>query len=402
VQVWKNLAFTDDGKPIGVFGDDPRISDPRGLGIDPVDGLLFVNSGSNRILALDRNGQIVRASRAIQGLNPGGGNLGPDGRYYVGLRGERSIMAFARQLDRPGEYILPPHVVPFPRGFAFGADGTLFLASGIGPGGEGDNTILAFDSDRQMLSSWKVRDPELSPLDLAIAPSGNVVVSSEHPFGAPNAVTTIREYDRADRHLVQVLVPANASRAAHGYEREARAHAQGGDLSRLYPQHHRQVRTGAHLSPRTLEGSRAWPAPGEAEGGIRGWPEAVAIVGGCWAAAAFFIALFHYARKRDAVPHFRPPLHHRLDLVVDAAVRDRLRYDRRRARAQGSVARMMIAAEQAPLAGQSVFCHRVGRHEGFFGVITKVVTPANGKRFVIVRDDANRAHYREIREFKQA
>jgi hypothetical protein len=121
-------------------------------------------------------------------------------------------MAFARQLDTPGEYILPPHVVPIPRGFAFGADGTLFLASGIGPGGEGDNTILAFDSDRRMLSSWKVRDPELSPLDLAIAPSGNVVVSSEHPFGAANAVTTIREYDRADRHLVQVLVPNDGVR----------------------------------------------------------------------------------------------------------------------------------------------------------------------------------------------
>jgi hypothetical protein len=90
--------------------------------------------------------------------------MGPDGRYYVGLRGERSIMAFARQLDRPGEYILPPHVVPFPRGFTFGADGTLFLASGIGPGGEGDNTVLAFDSDRRMLSSWKVRDPELSSI----------------------------------------------------------------------------------------------------------------------------------------------------------------------------------------------------------------------------------------------
>src|SRR4029077_518968 len=132
------------------------------------------------------------------------------------LRGERSIMAFGRQLDRPGEYILPPHVVPFPRGFAFGADGTLFLASGIGPGGEGDNTILGVDSDRRMVSSWKVRDPELSPLDLAIAPSGNVVVSSEHPFGATDAVTTIREYDRADQHLVQGLVPANAASRASG------------------------------------------------------------------------------------------------------------------------------------------------------------------------------------------
>ena len=34
------------------------------------------------------------------------------------------------------------------------------------------------------MPSWKVRDPELSPLDLAIAPNGNIVVSSEHPFGA--------------------------------------------------------------------------------------------------------------------------------------------------------------------------------------------------------------------------
>src|SRR6266446_1338936 len=137
----KILAFADDGKPIGVFGDDSRIADPP------------------------------------------------------------------RRLDTLGEYVLPPNFVPFPRGFAFGHDGTLFLASGIGPGGEGDNTILALDSDRRMLPSWKVRDPELSPLDLTIAPSGNIVVSSEHPFGAANAVTTIREYDHADGRLARVLVP---------------------------------------------------------------------------------------------------------------------------------------------------------------------------------------------------
>jgi hypothetical protein len=47
----KILAFGDDGKLIGVFGDDPHIADPRGLGIDRIDRLLFVNSGSNRILA---------------------------------------------------------------------------------------------------------------------------------------------------------------------------------------------------------------------------------------------------------------------------------------------------------------------------------------------------------------
>ena len=95
----KILAFADDGKPLGVFGTDPRIVDPRGLGSSRADGLLFVNSGSDRILALDRNGHVVHASRSIVGLNPGGGNFGPDGRYYVGLRGERTIMAFARKLD---------------------------------------------------------------------------------------------------------------------------------------------------------------------------------------------------------------------------------------------------------------------------------------------------------------
>jgi hypothetical protein len=40
-----------------------------------------------------------------------------------------------------------------------------------------------------------VSNPELSPLDLTIAPNGNIVVSSEPPFGALDAVTSVREYD---------------------------------------------------------------------------------------------------------------------------------------------------------------------------------------------------------------
>jgi DNA-binding beta-propeller fold protein YncE len=199
------LAFNENGQLLGPFTADTRVSDPRGLGVD--DGLLFLNSGSDRILALDNKGRVVRDSGLIPGLNPGGGNFGPDGRYYVGSRSARTIVAFAPNLARPGEPLLPPAVVPFPRGFAFRQDGTLFLASGIRPGGEGDNTILAFDPERRMLPSWKVADPELSPLDLAIAPNGNVVVSSEHPFGAPDAVTTIREYDRTDGRLVRILAP---------------------------------------------------------------------------------------------------------------------------------------------------------------------------------------------------
>jgi DNA-binding beta-propeller fold protein YncE len=201
----KLLAFDEDGELLGPFSEDARIVDPRGLGVEGA--MLFLNSGSNRILALDGKGRVVRESGVIEGLNPGGGNFGPDGRYYVGLRSTRTIMAFAPTLDGPGDPVLPSAVVPFPRGFAFGQDGTLFLASGIGPGNEGDNTILAFGPEWRIKSSWKVEDPGLSPLDLAIAPNGNVVVSSEHPFGAPDAVTTIREYDRTDGRLVRVLAP---------------------------------------------------------------------------------------------------------------------------------------------------------------------------------------------------
>jgi hypothetical protein len=201
----KLLAFDRSGQLLGPFTEDTRVLDPRGLGAQG--GLLFLNSGSDRILAVDGTGRVVRDSGVLAGLNPGGGNFGPDGLYYVGSRGLRTIVAFAPTLANVGEPALPPSVVPFPRGFAFGDDGTLFLASGIGPGGGGNNTILAFDSERRVLPSWKVFDAELSPLDLAIAPNGNVVVSSEHPFSAPDAITTIREYDRIDGHLVRVLAP---------------------------------------------------------------------------------------------------------------------------------------------------------------------------------------------------
>jgi hypothetical protein len=52
-------------------------------------------------------------------------------------------MAFPVLLDATAERFVPPGIVPFPRGFAFGHDGRLFPASGIGPNGEGDNAIIA-------------------------------------------------------------------------------------------------------------------------------------------------------------------------------------------------------------------------------------------------------------------
>jgi DNA-binding beta-propeller fold protein YncE len=200
------LAFDRNGAPLGVFCNDKRIADPRGLVVHQHVGLLYLNSGQDRVLALDAAGTVVRDTGPIKSLNPGGGNFGPDGRYYVGLRSARTVTAFPQTLDAPSEHFLAPGIVPFPRGFAFGRNGRLFLGSGIGPTGEGDNTIVAFAPNNDMPSRL-VSDPELSPLDLAIAPNGNVVVSSEYPFGAADAMTTVREYDAADGHLVRVLRP---------------------------------------------------------------------------------------------------------------------------------------------------------------------------------------------------
>ena len=95
--------------------------------------------------------------------------------------------------------------MPFPRGFAFSGDGALFLSSGVGPNGEGDNTIVAFAPGQNLNPSRLVSDAELSPLDLAVAPNGNIVVSSEHPFGSADAVTSVREYGAADGRLIRVL-----------------------------------------------------------------------------------------------------------------------------------------------------------------------------------------------------
>jgi DNA-binding beta-propeller fold protein YncE len=201
------LAFELDGSFRGPFIDDNRVIDPRGLAVDPKGNLLFVNSGADRVLAISLDGKVVRDTGRLEGLNPGGGNFGPDGRYFVGLRSQRTVGAFSSGLDGALEHVLPPNVVPFPRGFAVSQDGRLFLASGIGPDGQGDNTILAFSLAASRRPSRLVADPELSPLDLAIAPNGNIVVASERPFGTADAVTSVREYDATNGHLVRIFSP---------------------------------------------------------------------------------------------------------------------------------------------------------------------------------------------------
>jgi hypothetical protein len=75
------LSFGAQGGFLGPFSNDPRITDLRGLSLDPSGALAYVNSGDDRVLALDHQGQIVRDSGRIPGLDPGDGTFGPDGRY---------------------------------------------------------------------------------------------------------------------------------------------------------------------------------------------------------------------------------------------------------------------------------------------------------------------------------
>jgi DNA-binding beta-propeller fold protein YncE len=200
------LAFTASGELMGRFSQDPRVVDPRGVTLDPSGGLIYVNC-ADRVLALDRRGRVARDSRPMADLDPGGAVFGPDGRFYLTARRRRTILGIAATLDDGAEPLLPEAIVPFPRGFGFGRDGTVYLASGIGPSGEGDNTIVVFDRDARARPRALVTDPELSPLDLTLAPNGHVVVASESPFGGAHAVVTLREYDRASGDLVRVFAP---------------------------------------------------------------------------------------------------------------------------------------------------------------------------------------------------
>ena len=201
------LAFDLVGNALGTFCDDSRVADPRGLCVDPSGDLLYVNNGNDRVLALDQKGQVLKDTGPINALDPGGGVFGPDGRYYVGSRRLRTIMAMPARLDGPAIPYLPPEVVPFPRGFAFAPDGRIFLASGMSPSGIGENTIKVFDADGHLLAPRLVEDSQLSPLDLAIAPNGNIVVSCEWPFGGRDAISSVREYDSTSGRLVRIFRP---------------------------------------------------------------------------------------------------------------------------------------------------------------------------------------------------
>jgi DNA-binding beta-propeller fold protein YncE len=200
------LAFDSNGHSLGPFAPDAGIVDPRGLHVHPDGRHLYVNNGDDRVLLLDERGAVVASTAPMERLNPGGGVISPDGRYCVTARTLRTIVAFTADLSGPGVPLVPDDLVSFPRGFAFSSDGGLFLAAGAtGSSGAGAGVILAISPGPERRKTRLVEDTELSPLDLTLAPNGNIVTNSEVPFGSEDAVTSVREYDARTGKLVRVF-----------------------------------------------------------------------------------------------------------------------------------------------------------------------------------------------------
>jgi DNA-binding beta-propeller fold protein YncE len=139
------LGFGPEAELAGPFSRDPGITNPRGMSLDPSGALVYLNSGDDRILALNLHRDVVRDSGPLPGLDLGGGEFGPDVRYYVTMRRRGTIGAIPAALDEKAGFLLPEGSVPFPRGFGFGDDGRIYLSSGVAPSGEGGNTIVVFD-----------------------------------------------------------------------------------------------------------------------------------------------------------------------------------------------------------------------------------------------------------------
>jgi hypothetical protein len=118
-----------------------------------------------------------------------------------------------------------------PAGFAFDLESRLFLASGIGPDGQGDDNKRAFAKNLLPIPTFRVDDPELSPLDQAIAPMA--MLSFPASIRLVRQMTTVREYDALDEQLVRALFAGETGefsdpRGLHALARSCGTHGSTG------------------------------------------------------------------------------------------------------------------------------------------------------------------------------
>jgi hypothetical protein len=137
----------------------------------------------------------IKDPRGVRRRAKDGGACALDGMYYVGSRSQRSI----EQVDLSARRYCGPAValdgISFPRGFAVRDDGGFVVASGTHPvRGGGRRGLFLYNRNGSIESNSFVDDPLLDPLDLALH-GGYLYVTSEFPFGADDAVVSLRRYD---------------------------------------------------------------------------------------------------------------------------------------------------------------------------------------------------------------
>ncbi len=188
------LRTFSQGSGWSAFG--PRqIGDPRGVRRRTGDAHLVVNEPSAAVWLLELDGASIARIELPAGIDPGGGAFATDGTYYVGSRSQRSIehvdLAARRYLGRA----LTLEGIAFPRGFAPLNDGGFVVSSGTHPVlGTGRRAVFLYDRTGTLEPDPLVDDPLLDPLDLALH-NGRLYVTSERPFGADDAVVSLRSYD---------------------------------------------------------------------------------------------------------------------------------------------------------------------------------------------------------------
>ncbi|MEO1007928.1 MAG: GC-type dockerin domain-anchored protein [Planctomycetota bacterium] len=230
-----------DGSFIEVFADfdsstlfDPRDVVMRGPFGD-ADANIFVNTGTNEVFEYTPSGgfvgvfSVLTTSAGTGGTplppsqGPGGGVWGPGGNFFIGSRDDGTVI----EIDGADGMQIGPVFDPvaadieFPRGFVFLPDGDLVIGNGaLAPsaGGTGGGTLLRIDGDTGAITTLvdnttdpapgAVIDADLSPLDVILSPDATqIVLSSEAPFGDPDAVTSVRTYDPDTGELLAVFDP---------------------------------------------------------------------------------------------------------------------------------------------------------------------------------------------------